>query len=149
MKQNCSFVSKPMHAFITDFIIYVKRCKIHSNNVQVAVNLKIFKLSGTYLKRKAFQYLISGVLCLFVFVVIFLTTDPKLPFYFDLGRYDTIRVLAMIFPLIGVLVFYRQHRCYQRGFEGEKQVTKVLSSTLDGALRLSNSTFLLVKTTTA
>jgi len=95
--------------------------------MQVAVNLKILKLSGTYLKRKAYQYLFLGILCLFVFVVIFLTTDPILPLYIDLGRYDTTRVVIMIFPLIGVLVFYRLHRGYQQGFEGEKQVTKVLS----------------------
>jgi len=100
--------------------------------------LKILKLSGTYLKRKAYQYLIFVVLCLFVFVVIFLTTDPILPLYLDLGRYDTARVLVMIFPLIGVLVFYRLHRGYQRGFEGEKQVTNVLSSTLSDDYFLIN-----------
>jgi len=37
----------------------------------------------------------------------------------------------MIVPLIGVLVFYRLHRGYKQGFEGEKQVTKVLSSLSD------------------
>lgn len=102
------------------------------------MNLKILKLSGTYLKRKAFQYFILGILCLFVFVVISLTTDPILPFYIDLGRYDTVRVLVMIFPLIGVLVFYRLHRSYHQGFEGEKQVTKVLSSTLSDDYFLIN-----------
>jgi len=67
-----------------------------------------------------------------------LTTDPILPLYVDLGRYDTARVLAMIFPLVGVLVFYRLHRAYQQGFEGEKQVTKVLSSTLSDDYFLIN-----------
>lgn len=100
--------------------------------------MKILKLSGTYLKRKAYQYLILGILCLFVIVVIFLTTDPNLPLYVDLGRYDTARALVMIFPLIGVLVFYRLHRNYQQGFEGEKQVTKVLSSTLSDDYFLIN-----------
>ena len=100
--------------------------------------MKILKLSGTYLKRKAYQYLILGILCLFVFVAIFLTTDPKLPLYIDLGRYHTTRVLVMIFPLYGVLRFYRLHRAYQQGFEGEKQVTKVLSSTLSDDYFLIN-----------
>jgi len=100
--------------------------------------LKILKLSGTYLKRKAYQYLIFGILCLFVFVVIFLTTDPMLPLYINLGRYDTARAFAMIVPLIGVLVFYRLHRAYQKGIEGEKQVTKVLSSTLSNDYFLIN-----------
>jgi hypothetical protein len=85
-----------------------------------------------------YQYLILGILCLFVFVVIFLTTDPILPLYIDLGRYDTARALVMIFPLIGVLVFYRLHRGYQQGFEGEKQVSKVLSSTLSDDYFLIN-----------
>ncbi len=73
-----------------------------------------------------------------MFVVIFLTTDPISPLYIDLGRYDNARVVAMIVPLIGVLVFYRLHRGYQQGFEGEKQVTKVLSSTLSGDYFLIN-----------
>lgn len=100
--------------------------------------MKILKLSGTYLKRKAYQYLVSGILCLFVLVVISLTTDPILPLYIDLGRYDNARVLVMIFPLIGVLVFYRLHRAYQKGIEGEKQVTQVLSSTLSDDYFLIN-----------
>ena len=95
------------------------------------MHLKILKPSGNYLKRKAYQYLILVVLCLFVFVAIFLTTDPISPLYINLGRYDTARAVAMIVPLIGVLVFFRLHRGYKQGFEGEKQVTKVLSSLSD------------------
>jgi len=100
--------------------------------------LKILKPSGTYLKTEAYKYLILWVLCLFVFVVIFFTTVPILPLYIDLGLYDTTRVLVMVIPLILVPVFYRQHRSFQRGFEGEKQVTKVLSSTLSGDYFLIN-----------
>jgi hypothetical protein len=44
----------------------------------------------------------------------------------------------MIVPLIGVLFFYRLHRSYQQGFEGGKQVTKVLSSTLSDDYFLIN-----------
>jgi hypothetical protein len=95
------------------------------------VHLKILKPSGNYLKRKTYQYLILVILCLFIFVAIFLTTDPISPLYINLGRYDTARAVAMIVPLIGVLVFYRLHRGYKQGFEGEKQVTKVLSSLSD------------------
>jgi hypothetical protein len=100
--------------------------------------LKILKPSGNYLKRKAHQYLIFGILCLFVFVAVFLTTDPKLPLYIDLGRYDTARAVAMTFPLIGAFGFYRLYRNYQQGFEGEKQVTEVLSSTLSDDYFLIN-----------
>jgi hypothetical protein len=106
--------------------------------------LKILKLSGNYLKRKAHQYLILGILCLFVLVVIFLTTDPILPLYIDLGRYDTARAVAMIFPLIGVFVFYRLYRGYRQGLEGEKQVTNVLSSTLSDEYFLINDVQLVV-----
>ena len=100
--------------------------------------MKILKPSGNYLKRKAYQYLTLGILCLFVFAVIFLTTDPNLPLYVDLGRYNTARAVAMIVPLIGVSVSLRLHRSYQQGFEGEKQVTKVLSSTLSDDYFLIN-----------
>jgi len=68
----------------------------------------------------------------------FLTADPIFPLHIDLGRYDNARVVVMIFPLIGVLVFYRLYRGYQQGFEGEKQVTKVLSSTLSDDYFLIN-----------
>jgi hypothetical protein len=106
--------------------------------MQVAVNLKILKSSGTYLKRKAYQYLVLWISCLIVFGVMFLTLDPLLPLYIDLGRYDPPRAVAMILPLIGMLVFYRRHRDYKRGFEGENQVTRVLSSALSDDYVLIN-----------
>jgi len=40
--------------------------------------------------------------------------------------------------LFGVWFFLREHRSYQQGFEGEKQVTKVLSSTLSDDYFLIN-----------
>jgi hypothetical protein len=73
-----------------------------------------------------------------VLVVIFLTTDPILPLYIDLGRYNTARAVAMAFPLFGVWFFLREHRSYRQGFEGEKQVTNVLSSTLSDEYFLIN-----------
>ena len=100
--------------------------------------MKILKLSGTYLKRKANQNLILSVLCVFVFVVIFLTTAPTLPLYIDLGRYNPTRALVMIIPLIGALFFYRLRRAYERGSEGENRVTKVLSSALSDDYLLIN-----------
>ena len=72
--------------------------------------LEDFEVVRNLPEKKSVQVLNLGILCLFVFVVIFLTTDPILPLYIDLGRYDTTRVVVMIFPLIGVLVFCRLHR---------------------------------------
>jgi hypothetical protein len=73
-----------------------------------------------------------------VLVVIFLSTDPSLPLYIDLGRYNTARAIAMIFPLFGVWFFLREHLGYRQGFEGEKQVTAVLSSNLSDEYFLIN-----------
>ena len=100
--------------------------------------MKILKPSGTYLTRKAHKYLILWVVCLFVFVVISLTTVPVSPLYVDLGSYDTARVLIMVFPGVGVLVFYRLYRSYQLGFAGEEQVTQTLSAALSNDYSLIN-----------
>jgi len=44
----------------------------------------------------------------------------------------------MVFPGVGVLVFYRLYRSYQLGFAGEKQVTGALSSALSNDYSLIN-----------
>lgn len=73
-----------------------------------------------------------------LFVVIFLTTDPMLPLYIGLGRYDVSRAIFMLVPLFGALFFLRKCRQYKHGFEGENQVTKTLSSTLNDEYYLIN-----------
>lgn len=103
-----------------------------------AVDLKILKSSGPYLKRQAFQNLTLEILCLVAVGIIFLTLDPILPLYIDLGRYDAPRVLAIALPLFGVFAFHRKYRHYKQGFEGEKRVTEVLSSTLSDDYVLIN-----------
>jgi len=61
-----------------------------------------------------------------------------MPLYIDLGRYDTARALAMVIPLIMAYFFYGRHQSYRRGFAGEKQVIKALSSTLSDDYFLIN-----------
>jgi len=78
------------------------------------------------------------LLSLTFFIMVFLTTDPKLPLYVDLGRYDSSRVLFLLVPLMGVLLFFRTYRQYKHGIEGENQVAKTLSSSLNDDYCLIN-----------
>jgi hypothetical protein len=62
-----------------------------------------------YPKRKAIQSLMLGISCLAGFVGILLTSIPLFPLYIDVGRYEGVRALSLLFPLIIGLRFIRQH----------------------------------------
>ena len=104
--------------------------------------MKILKPTGAYLIQKSRKYLVLWILCLFSFIAISLTLIRVSPLYVDLGPYDTVRVLILVFPGIGALLFYRLHRSYQLGYAGEEHVTRTLSAALSDDYLLINDAHL-------
>jgi len=100
--------------------------------------MRVLKESGNHLRNKARQKLIMVFLCTVVFAAIFLSSVSILPIYINVGKYESVRTLSMVFPIILGLQFYRQNRRYKKGFDGERQLTKLLSSVLDDQYVLIN-----------
>ena len=63
--------------------------------------LRLLKPSGTYLKKKATRNLIMGILCLALFLVLFVTSIDGIPLYIDAGKYTTARGIALGLFIVG------------------------------------------------
>jgi hypothetical protein len=100
--------------------------------------LKILKSSGKYLERQAQKSLGLAFLCIVVVAILVLISFPKLPTRVDLGDYEAVFVLAIVFPVIGILYYSRRYRTYKMGAEGETRVTQVLTSKLSDDFYLIN-----------
>ena len=100
--------------------------------------MRILKTSGKHLKRQAQKNLLLAVFCFAILSVLFLVSAPKLPTRIDLGDYEVSFALAMVFPIVGILYYWRRYRTWRMGIEGENRVTRVLKSKLDDDYYLVN-----------
>lgn len=94
---------------------------------------------GNYLKKEASQNLILGVLCLVSLVLLFVTSVAILPFYVDIGAYETARGSAIALFAVGLFYFLViKYRSYRAGIIGERKVTVTLSQALNDDYSLFN-----------
>jgi hypothetical protein len=100
--------------------------------------MHILKESGNHLKRQTQIALIMIILCIASLAILLLISIPRMPFYFNAGAYEGSRALAIVFPMGGVFYFLRMYRSSWLGLEGEKQVTRLLESSLDNSYYLVN-----------
>jgi hypothetical protein len=100
--------------------------------------LKILKPSGKHLERQAQKNLLLAILCIAILSVLVLISAPKLPTRIDLGDYQMSFALAMVFPIIGILYYWRRYHTWKMGVEGENRVTQVLMSRLNDNYYLAN-----------
>jgi hypothetical protein len=102
-------------------------------------SLRLLKSSGNYLKKKASRNLAMGLLCLGLFIVLFVTSIDVLPFYIDAGRYSTARGTALGLFIAGWYYFlFVQYQNYEKGMTGERKVTKILSASLSNEYSMFN-----------
>jgi len=102
--------------------------------------LRLLKPSGTYLKKKATRNLIMGILCLALFLVLFVTSIDGIPLYIDAGKYTTARGIALGLFIVGwYYYFLLQYWTYRRGIIGEQKVTRILSAALSNEYSLFNN----------
>jgi len=100
--------------------------------------MKILKKSGSYLKRKAFKKLSTAFLFMVIFAVVLISAVPNSPLYVDAGRYELVRASTLLILLVVAWLFFRGYSGYRRGYEGEKCVSKILSSALGDEYSLIN-----------
>lgn len=100
--------------------------------------MKILKRTGTYLRNKALRRLSATIFLMAIFAFVAISEVPFSSIYVDMGRYEGIRALILLILLFFAVVFYRSYAGYRRGSEGEKTVTKILTSALGDEYSLIN-----------
>src|SRR3972149_4777934 len=100
--------------------------------------MKILKQSSNYLENTARKNLALALLSTAGTLIIIFSSIPNLPFYIDVGNYEGARGTLSLIPFIIGILYWRKYRTYKLGYEGEKQVTESLKSTLSDDFHLIN-----------
>jgi hypothetical protein len=104
---------------------------------------RLLKPSSDYLKKNAERNLAKGLLCLVVFLVLFVTSIDNLPFYVNAGCYETVRGIALGLFVAGCYYFLGlQYPSWRRGWIGEQRVTETLLAGLSDEYSLFNNVML-------
>jgi hypothetical protein len=104
--------------------------------------MRKMKGSGSYLKNQVRKNLAKAALCLFLFILILVAAGLQTFFTMDLSLPVEVVLLLSLVPL-GVSYFYlRKYHIYRVGWEGEKQVTRLLTRSLSDDYLLLNDLYL-------
>ena len=100
--------------------------------------MRKMKGSGSYLKNQVRKNLAKAVACLLLFFLIFSVTSLKLLLTLSLGVFEVVGFVVSLVPLAAFYYFMRKYRIYGGGWEGEKQVIKLLGSKLNDYILLND-----------
>jgi hypothetical protein len=100
--------------------------------------MRTMKGSGNYLKNQVRKNLAKTVLCLILFFLIFAVASLHVLLSLKLSIIDEAGLLVSLVPLVASYFYLRRYRIYGGGFEGEKQVVKLLRNTLSDDYFLIN-----------
>src|SRR5208283_273658 len=104
--------------------------------------MRKMKGSSNYLKNQVRKNLAKAVLCIALFTVILFALSLRVLLTLSLSIFEAAGLLASLVPLAAFYFYLRQYRIYNAGWEGEKQVAKLLSSKLSDDYLLINDLYL-------
>lgn len=94
--------------------------------------------SSSYLKNQVRKNFAKAILCMILFFLIFFAVIFRVLFTLNLDIFESAGLLASLVPLTAFYFYLRKYRIYSGGWEGEKQVAKLLSSKLSDDYFLIN-----------
>jgi hypothetical protein len=100
--------------------------------------MRKMKGSGNYLKNQVRENLAKAVLCLLIFSLIFIASSLQALFILSLSFFVKAGLLVSLVALIGFYYYLRKYHIYSGGWEGEKQVIRLLESKLSDDYILLN-----------
>jgi hypothetical protein len=104
--------------------------------------MRKIKASSSYLKNQVSTNLIKAALCVFIFGVLLFGAMFDAILNLQVTLIDEILLISLIAPTIGSYYYLRQYHLYKGGWQGEKQVAKTLSSSLNDDYILINDLYL-------
>ena len=104
--------------------------------------MRKLKGSSSYLKNQVRKNFAKAALFLFLFVAVLFGVTLRVISTLQIGILEEAGLLFSIAPLIVFYFYMRKYRIYSGGWEGEKQVSKLLSSRLNDDYYLLNDLYL-------
>jgi hypothetical protein len=104
--------------------------------------MRKIKGSSSYLKNQTIKNLAKAALCLIILGVAFLALIYRVLSTFQVGFLELAGLVFLLVPLIAFYFYLRKYRIYSGGWEGEKQVAKLLTSTFNDDYYLINDLYL-------
>ena len=105
--------------------------------------IRQLKPMGTYSEKQAKKYLKRGLIFLVPFAFLYLTSIPFLPFYLNMGSFETNRGFLMgIFLSFGAIFIMLPYRTYKSGLTGERNVVRNISDKLGSDYSIFNDVLL-------
>jgi hypothetical protein len=104
--------------------------------------MRKIKGSSSYLKNQVRKNLAKAALCIIIFGIILFAISLRVLSTLQVGFFEEAALLLSLAPLIGFYFYLRKYRIYNGGWEGEKQVAKLLNSKLNDDYYLLNDLYL-------
>ena len=104
--------------------------------------MRKMKGSSNYLKNQVRKNLAKAVLCIALFFLILFILSLRVLLTVSLNIFEAAGLLVSLVPLAVFYFYLRKYRIYNAGWEGEKQVAKLLSSKLSDDYLLINDLYL-------
>jgi hypothetical protein len=104
--------------------------------------MKTIRPTTNYLKNNARKNLALSIFCASITFLIAFSSIPTLPIYFNMGIFSYSLGVFSVMPLILGVLYWRKYRTAKFGYDGEKQVTETLTSTLSDDYHLINDVIL-------
>lgn len=104
--------------------------------------MRKIKASSSYLKNQVRTNLAKAALCVFIFGVLLFGAMFHAIMNLQIGLIDEVLLASLIAPAVGSYYYLRQYHLYNGGWQGEKQVANLLSSSLSDDYYLINDLYL-------
>jgi hypothetical protein len=104
--------------------------------------MRKLKGSSNYLKNQVRKNLSKAALSAFVFAAAFAILIYRVLSTFQIGILEEVGLVFLLFPLGVFYFFLRKYRIYNGGWQGEKQVAKLLTRALNDDYYLLNDLYL-------
>jgi hypothetical protein len=104
--------------------------------------MRKIKASSSYLKNQVRTNLAKAALCVFIFGVLLFAAMFDAILHLRISLLDEILLVSLIAPAVASYYYLRHYHLYNGGWQGEKQVAKLLCSSLSDDYYLINDLYM-------
>ncbi len=104
--------------------------------------MRQLKGSSNYLKNQVLKNLAKAALSILILSIILFALTLRVLSTWQVGPLEEAGLLLSVVPLIGFFFYLRKYRIFKGGWEGEKQVIRLLNDKLNDAYYILNSLYL-------